>query len=393
MRDIEEIIEFENESTSLDFKAKQYMKGNYESFLKDIISMANGKTNDRKLIIIGIKHRPNGVKDILGIDEDFIDDATYQQLVHENIEPELNLAYSPFPFKDVNLGVFEIYDCSDKPYMMKKDFKNLKRGDSFIRKGSHQTRVTRKDIDYFIANKVEAKYFSGQVDINFLENNLKELELKCISKLQYPSQDAEDKIKEILKEKESKLNNQIGIPILMMDQDFPMIGGTPYENRSTTTLKENLKNVKKTYKEDDLHYLFEIKSNKLNFTIRNNGEEYIEDASIKIVIEKNQSIIIANRIYEKPDNRSWINKMNETLSKPSWISMHYPQVTETETEYVIFENIGNLKHLMKIDAFNVPIRIFTHSDGIGKFLRTLVYLYGKNLQKPISEELIIKLID
>lgn len=391
MRDIEEIIEFENENTSLDFKVKQYVKGNYESFLKDIISMANGKSNDRKLIIIGIKHKPNGEKEILGVEKDFIDDATYQQLIHENIEPEIKLSYSPFTFKNKNLGIFELFNCSDKPYMMKKDFKNLRRGDSFIRKGSHQTRVTRKDIDYFISNKIGEKSFNGEVDINFLENGKKELVLKSISELNYPSDEAAEKIKTILKKKEANLSAQTDFPILMMDQDIPMIGGTPYENRSTTTLKENIKNVKKTYEEDDLNYLFEDKSNRLNFTLKNNGEEYIEDASIKVIIEKSESILVADRIYEKPDNRSWIHKMNETPLGPSWLSTHYPDVSDTENEYVIFENVGNLKHLIKIEAFEVPIRIFTHPNGIGKSIKIKVSLYGKNLQKPISEELTIKI--
>lgn len=392
MNEIEEIIEFENENTSLDFKAKQYVKENYESFLKDVISMANGKSNDRKLIIIGIKHKPNGKKEILGIGDEFVDDATYQQLIQENIEPEIKLSYIPFVYKNKRVGIFELFNCSDKPYMMKKDFKNLRRGDSFIRKGSHQTRVTRKDIDYFIQDKIEEKSFKGEVDINFVENGKKELELKPILELSFPSDEAEEKIKKILKEKEEKFSNKTDFPIPILDQDIPMIGGTPYENRSTATLKENLKNVKKTYEEDDLNYLFEEKSHRLNFTLKNNGEEYIEDASIKVIIQKNESILIADKIYEKPDNRSWVMRINEVPTGPSWLSMHYPEVKETEEEYIIFENVGNLKHLIAIEAFEVPIRFCINANGIGKELKIKILLFGKNLQKPISEELILKIV-
>ena len=122
---LDDIIEFENENTELDFKAIQYQKVKFQHLLKDLMSMANAKTDADKYIIIGVKLLGNGNRDILGITEDFIDEATYQQLVHNNIEPELNFSYVSYQFQNKTLGVFKIFDSIDRPYMMKKDFGKL----------------------------------------------------------------------------------------------------------------------------------------------------------------------------------------------------------------------------------------------------------------------------
>ena len=139
-KNLEEIIEFENENTELDFKSIQYVKSNYENLLKDLISMANAKTSNLRHIIIGVKHKTNGDREILGIEDAFIDDATYQEIANQNIEPELNFSYYPFDFKGKKLGIFKIFDCTNPPYMMKRAKGKLNIGDSFIRKGSHQKR-------------------------------------------------------------------------------------------------------------------------------------------------------------------------------------------------------------------------------------------------------------
>lgn len=45
MLTLDEIIEFENESTYLDFKREEYRSQEYEKLIKDVISMANAPIN------------------------------------------------------------------------------------------------------------------------------------------------------------------------------------------------------------------------------------------------------------------------------------------------------------------------------------------------------------
>ncbi|WP_099188532.1 AlbA family DNA-binding domain-containing protein [Tepidibacter mesophilus] len=154
------LIENGYECDYLDFKAKQYSKEKYESLLKDIMAMANSKYEGDKYIIVGIKDKPSGERDIIGINsEDFIDSSNYQQVVLNNIEPEVSFDYFPFEYKEKLLGVFKIYGNQDRPYMLKKKYNKLNEGLCLVRKGSQQSIAVRKDFDefYLAKEKFEVK--------------------------------------------------------------------------------------------------------------------------------------------------------------------------------------------------------------------------------------------
>lgn len=120
MRDIIYLIENGNENDYLDFKAKDYVdKGD---FLIDIMSMANSKDEDDKYIIIGVKDKINGEKEIIGIEE-VKEQAEFQQLVNDNIEPKIKFEYRTIQYKDKMLGYYKISkDNKDRPYMAKKQY-------------------------------------------------------------------------------------------------------------------------------------------------------------------------------------------------------------------------------------------------------------------------------
>jgi hypothetical protein len=71
-------------------------------------------------------------------------------------------------------------------------------------------------------------------------------------------------------------------------------------------LEKDLRNVKEKYRDDDLYEFYELRSHKLNITIRNEGKEYIEDASLQVDIDKTDGLFILDEIYPKPDH-SMIN--------------------------------------------------------------------------------------
>lgn len=145
--DLLEIIRYENESIYADFKRSQYQ--NNEDFLKDIMAIANANTDvSKRYIIIGVKHSPNGNRDFYSIPrEEFKDDAVYQDLIRNNIEPEIKFIYKPFEVEGHLLGVFEISECENRPYVMKKKFGTLEQGACYIRRGSQQSRAVRADLE------------------------------------------------------------------------------------------------------------------------------------------------------------------------------------------------------------------------------------------------------
>jgi hypothetical protein len=396
MEEIEELILFENENTRLDFKKIEYIKENYSSFLKDIISMANANTNEDRYILIGLKPKSEIDRGFKGIEGEITDSASLQQLVYENIEPELNLEYFPYQYKEYQIGIIRITNCNNQPYLMKKDYGNGKnklfRGEGFIRKGSHQTRLVRKDYERFTNQKIDEKYFKGEILFSFKTiNSGNEIILKSINDLKIPSQIIKEKIKKIIKEKtekEEKLE-RFGMSNLNRFEGINLNaslfgGGTTYEQRDIPTLKKNLENVEDTYSEDDNYEIFEKNSNKCNISILNKGKNYIEDASIVVKIPKLEGIFISEQVYQEP-NQDKFSKLRSNFQ------IGYPLIEITEDFFIIKNSIGNIKHQIKQDAFDIDFRLFATTKLEEKELKINCELFGKNLKNSIKEELLIKI--
>lgn len=387
---------FENENTRLDFKLTEYIKPEFSAFLKDIISMANASTNESRYIIIGMKPKSNGGRGIIGIEKELTDPSTYQQLINENIEPEIHVEYYPYKFEDKILGVFKISNCNNQPYLFKKDYgdnKNkLHRGDGFIRKGTHQTRILRNDLDNFYKAKMNSGYFTEEILLGFTGTNYSDtLELKPLDNLKFPSEIQKAKITNILnqkikeKEKFEKLgikNDLFNIRDSLARSFVPFGGGLPYENRDIETLENNLKNVSKTYRDDDYYYVFEKKSYKINLDLMNLGTRYIEDAIIQIYIKKEEGLLIADQIYQKPVEDNPL-KYNFNFSN----NIGYPRVEEEEDKYIITQSLRDIAHQLKIEVFTESLRVVIFPPLLNKTLNLSIKLFAKNLAFPLEKSL------
>lgn len=406
MINFDDLIKYENENTCLDFKAIQYEKSQYEELIKDIMSMANADVENDRYIIIGVKHKPSGDRKMLNIKkEEFIDSAIYQQIIRENIEPDIKLDYFPYEHEGNLLGIFKISNCFNQPYMMKKDFRKFKKGDSFIRKGTHVSRMMRRDYDTIFEKKLKKDKFDGKIHLSFSGyGSSHEIELMVTRDIKLPSQRAAEKIKKIIKERKQvakmktqetaftgisaiyELQQRIAKSLHATASPFSTI---PYEQRTLEELQNNLKEVDQTYIDDDYYTLFELSSHKINISILNEGHTYIEDASIQLQIKKIEGLLLADKVYVEPKNG--INRY-VNAHVPSYESMNYPEVKYTESSIVISQTIGDVKHRLPINAFKVPIRIVFLDQLAGKVVEIKCKLFGKNLIEPLNKILRIKLI-
>ncbi len=401
MEELQDLILFENENIRLDFKREEYRKESYPSFLKDVIAMANASTKEDRYIIVGLKPKSTEDRGFFGVGEEIIDSATYQQLINENIEPELSVDYFPYHLNGFNFGVFKISACNNPPYLMKKDYcidrNRLFRGEGFIRRGSHQTRLVRTDYDKFTQDKIDNRYFNEEVRFKITTSNTdNEFQLINFEKKELPSQKRKKRIEGVLASKENeqaKLTKQglgnIDITSLLNSMTYMNAtingGGIPYEARDISTLEKNLEDVETTYAIHDHYFLCEENSNKCNIEIRNIGSKYIEDATIIVRIPKTEGLFVLNKIPQKPNS----NSINEGIDHSF---LNYPEVTETKDYYVIENEIGNLKHQLPQEAFSIPLRIVVNGDFPTEFLKIKCELFAKNIKIAIQKELNIRII-
>ncbi|MBL3547828.1 helix-turn-helix domain-containing protein [Chryseobacterium sp. KMC2] len=370
-----ELIEFENENSSLDFKAIQYKKDLNEAFLKDIMSLANSLTKNNRFIIIGVKHSANRERELLGINDDFIDDATYQQLVENNIEPSIGFKYFPFKHKEKLFGIFHITECSNPPYMMKKNNGKLKLGESFVRKGSSQNRLTRKDIDiYNTQKKID---ISNDISISFNEKHfITDLHIKR-KEFELPSTQIKKEIESIILKKE-KLNSPLNNFTIPSVHPFSF---TPYKNRSLAELRSNLSTVEQDYSNSDKYCFFEENAYKINFYINNKSTEFLENVSIQITVKKTDQFLIRESIYTKQKKFNPLIKSQPRTA--TWDELQYPTVELKDDEYTIYSELNHVKHHLPTEILSVPIRlaVFSRQETTIKFQ---IKVFAKNLEKPIT---------
>lgn len=247
IKSLENILDYESECSTIDFKHEQYPLGNHpkkHEILKDISAMANFPSDDDKFIIIGVDEssgRPSGYNEI----NNLIDQASYQQYLNSNIEPNINFDYKAFKYKGYNLAYFRIFNNKDRPYLIKRDVANgtqieLREGDGFIRVGTSTRRLTRPDFDKIYNSKFhkidrkkdliitpyfgtpedemisKLKYFDISIENNSNSSIEIELEMKVYKGDQYDLFDEIELIRE-LKKARSKSDGLYGYTFPVLD--------------------------------------------------------------------------------------------------------------------------------------------------------------------------------
>ena len=98
--------------------------------------------------VVGVDFDDKGHKQKHAIDrEDFTGNPSYQTLANEYIEPAIRVRYNPVSFDGTRIGVFEIGDCQDRPYMMRIDYsETLRRGDAYKRVNNAPIKMGRRQL-------------------------------------------------------------------------------------------------------------------------------------------------------------------------------------------------------------------------------------------------------
>lgn len=396
-----DLIQHENEKTGLDFKAVLYKADKFDDLLKDFMAMANAALDEDRYIVVGVKHHPSSERMFLGVEE-FVDDATYYQLVHSSIEPDIHFEYFHVEVEGKKVGVFRIFNCDNQPYLMKKETNNLRRGDGFIRKGTSQMRLMRSDFDKIFAKRQLVDDLTGKIDAVLESNGRPCVTLQPWAELAPPSEEAAIRIRAIIAEKEAaeaaraaRLNNYPGLHKSMFPSSLAKglkLGpgmSLKYEDRDVPTLKANLEKVQETYREKDLHYLYEQKAHKINILLTNTADRYLEDCSVEIKLKRSFAFVVAPTVYEKPQSNGGGYLSLPVVRAPSHARLHYPKVKADAEWYTILAHPGDLKHKLPTAALSVPLRVLLPPGSAGNKLEMVLTIFGKNLPKPYVRTLLV----
>lgn len=375
MRDIATIILKENEGTGFDSKLLPYRTEEHEEFLRDVMAMANADYEGDRFIIIGLKVHPDGRRDLLGVPPEQLKDAAdYQSLVRQNIEPDVQLSYSPFILDSKHYGVFRIYGCTDQPYLMKKQFGKLAKGDGWIRTGTSKDRLVRRDYDRMYSQKAELEGFKDDIEVTFeAPGNPTELEIASVGEVVLPSWVAAAEIRSILTKR--RKSGETGEDSLARTVGS-VTGHYSYSALTNKELEDNLKELEEGPSDRD-KYLLETLSHKINLSLYNSGTTHVQDALIKVQIPDITGLSVAEDVYSEPVYGPTGMRLNFHMP-----TRGYPDVTKREGEYISESALGDLRHRVATPAFAVPLRIVVSKDAEGQRIALTCTLYGRNLRGP-----------
>lgn len=385
MYHIVDLIEFHNESEYLDFKLEEYTSAKSHILIKDVLCFANGAYHGDRYIIIGVKKKDGKVT--LNNIESQTDSASVQQLIINNIYPELRIEYVPFEYKGINLMILVIKNPQERPYLTKKQVSYptgnifLRENELWIRKGDHQMPANRNDLENIYGRRAKDASFEGKVEVAFSETGTGFIEIEPVSSCVSPSEKAKkrinDRIKHLIGLRETDLDMYVKQSNLNLPGSF-----RTYETSNIGQLESDLESLTSKYKKKDDLYYFEELPYKMNFSVLNNADSYIEDASIFFTFPKIMGMEVVKDLV-RPDRNM--------LQGPDPELLFYPTVSAVENGLVIAQDMGDIKHKIKEAIFKVDLRVlFLSSINISE-IPIICELHGKNIKTPLKFTLLIRI--
>ena len=369
--------------TGVQLRSPAYGKNDIRQFLRDVVAMANASVDGPRYIIVGAEIDNKGNKRLTSVDrEDFSGKPSYQGLVTDYIEPPIRLKYQPTSVDGKRVGVFEISDCQDRPYMMRVDYsEKLRRGDAYIRVDDAAIKMGRKLLQNMFEKKFRDSVSADRVEIGFPGEIIhKDFKIKTIDLSQLPSAIASAKLKQLLDIQNSVKDS--GSTTVMARLTHARLFGSdsPYENRSADELMAEMAEIEKKHRQDDEHFLYETNAEEVQLVVYNQGDEPILDASLSIVLPNHNSFYVANRLPKLRRNGEYVDRARGDSSE-------YPIVNLKDDAIHITNTLGEIPTYAPVNAFEVPLRICVGSDLKGRRLGLRYSLFGSNLRRPAKGKL------
>jgi hypothetical protein len=369
--------------SGVQLRPEPYGKNGIRQFLRDVVAMANASVDGNRYIIIGAEIDKKGGKRLTSVSlDDFSGKPSYQALVSDYIEPPIRIKYQPASVDGKRVGVFEIGDCQDRPYMMRVDFsEKLRRGDAYIRVDDAAIKMGRRILQDMFERKFRDSVSAERVEVGFPGEIIhKDFRIKTIDLAQLPSAIASAKLKQLLDIQNSVKNS--GSTTVMARLTHARLFGSdsPYENRSADELMAEMAEIERKYRNDDEHFMFEVNAEKLQIVVYNQGDEPIQDASLSILMPNHNAFFVANKLPK-------LRRNGEFVDRSGGDSSEYPTVNLKDDAIHISNTLGEIPTYAPVNAFDVPLRICVGSELKGRRLGIRYSLFGSNLRTPAKGKL------
>jgi hypothetical protein len=369
--------------SGVQFRKQKYGSSGVQSFLRDVLALANASVDGPRYIIVGADIDSKGRKSVCSIDaEDFSGKPSYQSLANEYIEPPIRIRYKPVTIDGQRVGVFEIGDSQDRPYMMRIDYsEKLRRGDAYVRTKGNIMKMGRRQLAELFEKKFRDSVSAGDIEIGFPGEIIhKDLTLDCCDLSQLPSAEASKKLNQLIDIRNKSRSS--GSTTVMARLTHARLFGAddPYVDRSPEQLMLEIKELRAKYRDQDNHFLFESRAQRVQMVVYNQGNEPIIDASLSLVMPNHNSFYVADSLPKIPRKNGFADRTPDEIAA-------YPSVVLKDDSVQVTSKIGDIPVGEPVDVFVSRLRLCIGEDLHDKRFGLRYALHGKNLRSPAKGQL------
>jgi len=314
--------------------------------------------------------------------DDFSGKPAYQSLANEHIEPPIRIRYQPVTVDGERVGIFEIGDCQDRPYMMRIDYsETLRRGDAYARVKESTVKMGRRQLQQLFEKKFQHAVSATNIEIGFPgEIIYKDLKVATRSFDKLPSLVASAKLHELIDAK-SRVHASASNTIVARLTHARLFGtDSPYEERSTEEIMSEMRQLERRYQHQDNHFLFEENATLIQLVLLNQGKEELRDASLTLVMPNHNAFHVATQLPRIPRDDKLIER---TPSEQTG----YPAVSLRDGSIQASVKLGDIGPGEPIEVFDLPLRVSVGNDLKGRRLGIQYSLFAQNLRAPAQGKL------
>lgn len=266
--------------------------------------------------------------------------------------------------------------------MMRADFsEKLRRGDAYKRVKNTPIKMGRRQLMEMFEEKFRDSVSAGDIEVGFPGEIIhKELSLPTCDLSAMPSALASAKLEEMLDIRRKSKSS--GSTTMVARLTHARLYGTddPYVDRSPDDIMQELGQIRSKYRNQDSHFLFHDRAERLQLVVFNQGEEAIVDASLSIALPNHNSFYVADSPPRRRIDDRFVGRTPDEIAS-------YPAVTLKDDSMQITAKIGDIPVGEPVEAFLSPLLLCIGSDLSGRRFGMRYRLHGQNLRAPASGQL------
>jgi len=378
MNRLARIVQSATPSTAVQFRKRAYGKSGIRSLLRDVLAMANASIVGSRYIIIGVDIDSHGRKSLHSVKEDdFSGKPAYLSLAVDHIEPPIRIRYEPVTVDGKRVGVFEIGDCQDRPYMMRVDHsETLRRGDAYIRVNDSAMKMGRRQLESLFENKFRDSVSPASIEFGFPGEIIhKRLKVATCNLAKLPSAVAKTKLQQLVESKNK--DNPSFVSSIVARLTYARLFGSdsPYEDRSIDDIMSEIQQLEQQYRDDDDYFLYERYSTHVQLVIYHQGDEPLNDASYALVMPEHNDFHVAGHLPKLRSDNHFVERTSQQQAE-------YPAVTLREGAIHVSGKLGDVPPGEPAEIFSTPLRICVGRSLKGRRLGIKYSLFAHNLRSP-----------